>query len=98
MDEEEVSLTQADKETKERNVGNNDSIINPDFCLSEFARLLVLVHDDDHCLHATERAMLAEMGKPALTGNITRDAYWSIVSDRFNDRSVAAALPVRKGP
>lgn len=40
-------------------------------------------------------ALLAGMGKSSLTENITRDGYWSIVSDLFNDRSVAAALDLR---
>lgn len=62
-----------------------DSI--PNFTLSEFARLIVILQEDERAREAMFR-LSQELQSCELDGGVTRAAFWQVIADRFNDISL----------
>ncbi|CAN8062778.1 unnamed protein product [Agarophyton chilense] len=58
------------------------------FSLNEFARLIVLLRDDERAKMALGTAIGVELTRAQLDVNVTRDSFWKTIEDRFNDASV----------
>lgn len=74
-----------------QSVSGNDSRENlPNFTISEFARLVIVMRDDEKARSALYR-LGQELRRAELDSGTSRDAFWGIIEDRFNDTTV----PVR---
>lgn len=59
----------------------------PNFTISEFARLIVLMKDDERVRSALFK-LGQELRRCELDSGNTRDAFWGVIEGRFNDQSV----------
>lgn len=62
----------------------------PNFTISEFARLIIVMRDDERARSALYR-LGQELRRAELDCGTSRDSFWGIIADRFNDTS----LPIR---
>lgn len=71
-------------------LGNRNNEGMPNFSISEFARLVIVMRDDEKARSALYR-LGQELRRAELDSGTSRDAFWGIIEDRFNDTTV----PVR---
>lgn len=69
-----------------------DDIQDPiPFSLSEFSRLVVIIKYDETCKQAMEKLQL-ELTRGEIDGGRTRDFYWGVIAQRFNDTSLRPSM------
>lgn len=91
-------VTRAEETSSSTHTGTNQGVSvlqnctnqAPSFSISEFARLILVMRDDERARTALFK-LNQELQRAELDGGVSRDCFWGIISDRFNDRS----LPVR---
>ena len=66
---------------------NEEKPCAPNFSISEFARLIVLMKDDERVRSALFK-LGQELRRSELDSGNTRDTFWGIIEGRFNDQSV----------
>eukprot|EP00171_Calliarthron_tuberculosum_P003439 IDg3439t1 len=64
----------------------------PIFSLNEFARLFVILGDDEQARAAVMRAACSSLSRLDLEHNATRESFWKIVETRFNNKNVRSLL------
>lgn len=62
--------------------------VPPPFSLNEFARLCVILRDDERANAALQCAVGDELDRSKLDARVTRESYWTIVAQRFNSDGV----------
>ena len=67
--------------------GKNDS--SP-FTLHEFARLMVILRDDQKTRAAVMQATESTLNRNQLDRKISRDSFWEVVESQFNNDEIAA--------
>lgn len=70
----------------------NSETIEPHSTLDEFARLFVLIRDDDMEKEAASPAMYNELNRVELEYKVTRNSYWKIAEQRFTDSNVRSVI------
>lgn len=68
---------------------------SPAFSLNEFARLIVLIRDDEHVTRAVHKAILHDLTSIEVKSQVQRDSFWAIVEHRFNSADANTELDLR---
>lgn len=62
------------------------------FSINEFARLIVLIRDDEHVHRAVRKSTAEDLEPAEMTEGVSRSSFWTIVAERFNNPFVPASL------
>lgn len=92
-------LQTAGRELERGGITLNNSVVRNDvqeanepFSLHVFARLIVVLRDDERARGAVIRATESDLSREELDGRVTRKSFWSFVADRFNYTSLRTSL------